>query len=85
MTYQEGYDTGYKVGPYGVAPDGNWGGGYDADRMVAGGIDYRNGLREGRAARIDDMGDKALDPTARNREALEAYERHRATTDGADQ
>ena len=80
MTYAQGYDDGYRVGPYGVAPDGSWGGGYNADNM--GSDRYRGGLREGRAKRIDDMGDDALDPVARNREAVEAYERHQATGGG---
>lgn len=74
--YDEGHADGYRVGPYGVAPDGSWGGGYNTDKIVADTSgDYRRGLSEGRKDRINDMGNAIYDPIARNREAVDAYRR----------
>lgn len=68
--YEDGVAAGYRIGAYGVDPDGNWlgGEGYDMDRMADDG--YRKGLQDGRTWRIDDAGQ---DPEVLLAQAREAY------------
>jgi len=49
---EAGRRDGYAVGRSGIDPDGNPAAGYN-DALIAS-LDYRDGLREGRAQRIDD-------------------------------
>lgn len=72
--YDDGWQTGYTQGAYGVRPQGGWDAvGYSDPRSITS-PDYREGMQHGRTDRITEMGDQIYNPDALNAEAFEAFE-----------